>query len=209
MNADRQLSRDFWLHEFTGWRRASSGQVARLQEFVDRVLQPVRDRFGPTVPTSWVEWSDGRPRTGSHREGGTADFVVPGADLRAVFEWGRSQLLPSGYLGRWIYEPERRDSEGRKTQGEHIHGAARADMLAAFGVGDVGAFEETAEGVYAYAGGGDWGGHTGAYGDPIPIPGFDVAVPSNPVRWVLAGIAMVALVTAAGERLTYEPPGAQ
>jgi hypothetical protein len=184
--ADRQLSRNFWLSEFRGWEQATAAQVERLQETVDRVLQPIRDVFGRVVPSSWTRWSSGEPRTGTHAEGGTVDFITLDADLEGdVFPWGRAELLPAGYLGRWIYEPDRSGPTGTLVQRKHIHAAPRADMLEAFGIGDVAAFTESTEGVYLYAGG-SWDGVSGAYGDPIPLPGFIVSVDPNPLKWALA-----------------------
>lgn len=167
------LGPHFRLGEFPCWERATAADVAALQETVTRVLEPVRARWGPVVPTSWKWWRDGcRVREGAHGEGGTVDFVVPGARQRDVFDWGVRHLLPAGYVGRWIYEP------ATAAQGAHIHVAPVADMVAAFGPGkgDVGAFVETGPGEYSYADG-TWGGHTGASWDPIPIPGLDVTVP--------------------------------
>lgn len=96
MAADRQLSRDFWLHEFPGWWEASERDVARLEETVARVLQPIRTAFGVAVrPTSWMRWSSGELRTGAHAHGGTVDFVVDRGETPEVFEWGAQQLIPS------------------------------------------------------------------------------------------------------------------
>jgi len=144
---DQQLSSSFWLHEFPCWELATSEDVERLKETCARVLQPVRNRFGKVVPTSWKWWSSGcTPRTGSHSAGGTVDFITPDADLWEVFEWGATYLLPSGYIGRWIYEPQ------TPQQGEHIHMAPRRDQLEVFGRGDIQALQELPNGnQYAYA----------------------------------------------------------
>lgn len=193
MIPDRRLSGNFRLSEFPRWEKATEAEVERLAETVQRVLQPTRNRWGPTVPTSWIWWSDGTRRTGAHGQGGTVDFVVPGADLRAVYSWGVEELLPGGYIGRWIYEPERFDpTTGKRTQGEHIHVAPRADMVDAFGKSDVGAFVETAEGIYEPEAG-PWGGASGAYGDPIELPGIVATVPPNLFRWALLG-ALVGVI---------------
>lgn len=153
MALDRQLSRDFWLHEFPGWERATERQVARLEETVARVLQPIRTTFDVAVfPSSWLWWSSGDPRTGAHAAdgdatAGTVDFVVDAGLTTDVFEWGSQHLTPSGYIGRWIYEPERSAAEGRR-QGEHIHMAPREAMVEAFADSRIQVLEERAEGEY-------------------------------------------------------------
>lgn len=128
MPTDRKVGHWFWLHEFPCWWLASSSQIAALEETAARVLDPIRSRWGKVVPTSWLWWSDGcTPRTGSHGQtGGTVDFVTPEANMRDVYEWGRRELLPSGYVGRWIYEP------ATTAQNEHIHMATREDMRLAY-----------------------------------------------------------------------------
>lgn len=153
MATDRRLSANFRLSEFSGWERATEAQVARLRDTVARVLQPLRSALGVTVyPSSWLEWSDGTPRTGSHAEGGTVDFVVSQGLTRDAWEWGKGALVPSGYVGRWIYEPARSATEGVE-QGEHIHVAPVRDMREAFGPekADIQVLEEESEGVYRLA----------------------------------------------------------
>jgi len=133
MADDVQLSRNFMLSEAPCWWLATAAQVARLQETAARVLQPIRTKFGKTQITSWMWWSAGCvPRGGAHSWGGTIDFTVPDAELWDVFEWGNSYLMPTGYIGRWIYEPEVLDEDGKQVQGEHIHMAPRADMIGVF-----------------------------------------------------------------------------
>lgn len=153
MALDRRLSRDFWLHEFTGWADASEAQVDELQETVVRVLQPTRDRFGvPVRPTSWLKWSNGERRTGAHAHG-AVDFVVDDGLTRDAFEWIAQHVVPSGYVGRLIYEPQRAaDPEAGVTrQGEHVHLAPRAAMLAYNGDGRIEVLEEKEEGRYVFA----------------------------------------------------------
>lgn len=152
MAADRKLSRDFWLREFPGWRRATEADVAALHETVIRVLQPIRDAMGvPVRPSSWMWWSDGTPRTGSHTQPGTVDFVVDDGKTNEAFVWADRHLLPMGYIGRLIYEPERSALEGRP-QGEHIHMAPRRAMIEAFpdsaDAGRVQSYVEISEGEY-------------------------------------------------------------
>lgn len=148
MAADRQLSANFYLREFPGWRDATEEDVDRLEETVARVLQPIRSTFGvPVRVTSWMRWGSGTERTGSHAHGGTVDFVVDQGRTPDVFEWGAQQLIPSGYIGRWIYEPTRTASEGQP-QGEHIHVAPRAAMVEQFADGRIQVLEEREEGGY-------------------------------------------------------------
>lgn len=149
MALDRRLSRNFWLHEFTGWQNATEEQVRRLQETVSRVLQPIRSEFGTeVVPTSWIQWSSGAMRTGSHAHGGAVDFVLPNNQTREAFEWGARYLVPAGYIGRWIYEPARSAAEGTR-QGEHVHMAPREAMVA-LGEPDVQVLVEKQEGEYEF-----------------------------------------------------------
>lgn len=150
--ANRRLSRNFVLSELPGWDHPSvtEAEVARLEETVARVLQPIRTRFGvPVYVSSWTTWSDGELRDGSHAHGGTVDFVVADGRTREAFEWAAATLVPGGYIGRLIYEPERSAAEGQR-QGEHIHMAPREAMLEAFGDPAIQVLEETTEGDYRF-----------------------------------------------------------
>lgn len=152
MASDRQLGANFWLREFTGWQRATETQVARLQETVARVLQPIRSTFGVRViPTSWIAWSSGELRTGTHADGGAVDFVLEDGLTDDAFEWGAQHLVPAGYIGRWIYEPARAAAPGVARQGEHIHMAPRRAQIAHQGRAEGSAIqvlEERGEGEY-------------------------------------------------------------
>lgn len=150
MALDRQLSRDFWLNEFSGWENLSELEVAQARELVARVLQPVRSVFGvPVYVTSYGTWSDGTPRTGAHAHG-AVDFVVANGFTRQAFEWLAQNVVPTGYVGRLIYEPQRSESEGQP-QGEHIHLAPREAMVALNGDASIQVLEERAEGEYIMA----------------------------------------------------------
>ncbi|KKM75385.1 hypothetical protein LCGC14_1390750 [marine sediment metagenome] len=178
-----RLSPNFTLEEMPCYERAGPTDVARIRTTAERVLQPVRDRWGLTRVSSWKWWRSGcTPRSGSHAHGGTVDFTVPGADLRAVFDWGLKALMPLGYIGRWIYEPELRGPAGEVLQGAHIHMAPVADMVSAYGPsrGDSAAYVEGPQNVYTPVPG--WGGASGAYGDPIELEGLTVTV-SRSVPW--------------------------
>lgn len=181
--SDYRLGSNFTLGEFPCYEKATPADVEKLRATVANVLQPVRDRWGPVVPTSWKWWRNGCTlRTGAHSGGGTVDFITPGASLRTVFDWGVSNLVPLGFLGRWIYEP------ATASQGEHIHAAARADMVEVFGDPNAMAYVETGPGEYAPVGapGPTWGGA----GSPIEIPGIEVTVAAVPpwAAWILLGV---------------------
>ncbi|MGE0161064.1 MAG: hypothetical protein AB7T31_16835 [Gemmatimonadales bacterium] len=148
MATDRQLSRNFRLSEFPGWRDATEEDVERLEETVARVLQPIRTALGvPVRIGSWMRWSDGSPRSGAHAHGGTVDFTVDQGRTPDAFAWGSQHLIPSGYVGRWIYEPARSAAEGTP-QGEHIHVAPRVAMVEKFADGRIQVLEEREEGEY-------------------------------------------------------------
>lgn len=142
MATDMQLSRNFWLRWVPCWWVAEPADVAKLQETTARVLQPLRNKFGPVFVSSWKWWATGcAPRTGSHGQGGTVDLEVSGGQTLAAWEWGNTYLMPSGYIGRWIYEPE------TESQGEHIHVAPRADMIAYNGDGRIQSLKELPDGT--------------------------------------------------------------
>lgn len=195
MAADRQLSGDFWLREFPCYQKASEADVAKLHETVVRVLQPIRDRWGRVVPTSWMHWRDGcDPRDGAHAGGGTVDFITRDADLREVFEWGRIHLLPTGYVGRWIYEPDRAAPEGTP-QDEHIHMAPVQDMILHSTASEPGvpkALEETSEGNYVLRA--SYPEAKGTELDPYRLPGITATA--------RAGGGLLALLLLAGLALS-------
>lgn len=91
MNPDRRISRNFVLSEFSGWQTATAGEILRLEEFVHSVLQPIRDRWGVIIPTSWRTWSSGEPRTGAHAQG-AVDFVPAEAPMMDVHMWAAYNL---------------------------------------------------------------------------------------------------------------------
>lgn len=80
---DQRLTRNFELNEFPLWWLASPLQVAQLRAQLSRFWQPLRDRWGAMIPTSWL-WSrsTGEPRTGAHADPGTADMVPRSAVLQ-------------------------------------------------------------------------------------------------------------------------------
>ncbi len=90
---DQALTRNFWLHEFPVWWKASPQQVARLRAQLSRFWQPLRGRVGALVPTSWM-WSktSGRPRTGGHADPGTVDAVPLSAVVQFQMANEKTQL---------------------------------------------------------------------------------------------------------------------
>ena len=149
MADDRRLTRNLWLHEFTGWRGASERQVDRLAETAARVLQPIRNAIGvPLRPSSWLTWRDGSPRVGSHAYG-AVDFVMDDGRTREAYEWAERYIVPGGYIGRLIYEPERTAAEG-VPQGEHIHLAPVQAMVDHVGDPTIQVLEEESEGEYVF-----------------------------------------------------------
>jgi hypothetical protein len=124
------------------------------------------------------------PRTGSHAQGGTVDFVTPDADMTEVFEWGSTYLLPSGYIGRWIYEPE------TAFQGEHIHMAPREDMLAYNGDGRIMALRELPSGdTYVYR-----ELTEGSFADPYRLDPIVVTAEAGLGKWFGLGL-LLGLIT--------------
>lgn len=151
MAGDRLLSRNFTLSEVPHYELYTEDDVARLEETVARVLQPLRNRFGRIQISSGMYWADsGEAREGAHSHAGTVDFVSLDTPLRKVWEHGSTFLIPAGYVGRWIYEPAREadPARGVKAQGEHIHLAPREAMADVFGDRRIQVLEETTEGTY-------------------------------------------------------------
>ncbi len=185
MADDQQLSKNFWLREFPGWERATDLNVAKAQETVARVLQPIRNQFGAVQVSSWIWWSDGSRRTGSHGQGGTVDFYVGAGLTEEAWKWGNTHLMPAGYIGRWIYEPQ------TPNQGEHIHMAPRADMVKAFGDGRIQSLRKLPSGdTFVFQ---EWA--EGTYGNPYQLPGF-VATARAGIPWWLSLGVLFAIVTA-------------
>jgi len=200
MIADRQLSRDFWLHEIPCWELYTEAQADEAAEFAARVAQPIRHQFGRTDITSGRYWAAGCvPRTGSHAFG-AMDLVVSGGRTKEAWKWGATALMPSGYIGRWIYEPTRYDETGRKIQGEHIHVAPREAMLAYNGDGRIQALEELEDGsTYVFL---DWVGGTQA--NPYELDPLVVTASRGLPWWGALGIlAAVVAAGAGGLRLRH------
>lgn len=102
-----QLTENFRLHEFTysptaeanGYdNRASVAVVANLQALCKMVLQPLRNHFNkPVKVTSGYRCLELNRKLGSkdssqHRTGNAADLIIPGVQLKEVFEYIRTSL---------------------------------------------------------------------------------------------------------------------
>ena len=121
-----KLSKNFSLHELcksdTGTRNgidnSPTAQVIDcLQDLVDNVLQPLRDKFGPIVVTSGYRSPElnkkiGGSTTSHHCYGYAADFEVLGMDNRELAIYIRdnlkfTQLILEFYDGRpdsgWVH----------------------------------------------------------------------------------------------------------
>lgn len=127
------------------------------------------------------------------------DFTVPGANLRAVFEWGIVALLHHGYIGRWILEP------ATSSQGAHIHVAPVRDMVDAFGPAqsEILALVEVAPDTYEVPPGGAPFGRSGTLDRPIEIEGLEVTVEASgglPWGWWIGAGALLAALAARDRR---------
>ena len=101
-----KLSAHFSLHELTksdtGTRHdidntPSMQVIENLQDLVDNVLQPLREKFGPVVVTSGyrspaVNTKIGGSTTSDHCHGYAADFEVLGMDNRELALYIRDHL---------------------------------------------------------------------------------------------------------------------
>ena len=121
-----KLSKNFSLHELCksdsairhGIDNAPTAQIIDcLQDLVDNVLQPLRDKFGPIVVTSGYRSPElnkkiGGSTTSHHCYGYAADFEVLGMDNRELAIYIRdnlkfTQLILEFYDGRpdsgWVH----------------------------------------------------------------------------------------------------------
>lgn len=102
------LSANFTLDELTytstGLPNAPTmEQAINLKSLAQTILQPIRDKFGPVHVNSGYRTqavqdaltASGHPtskKSSQHLDGAAADIVVPGHDLKEVFEWIRKNL---------------------------------------------------------------------------------------------------------------------
>jgi hypothetical protein len=130
VGAPVMLSRDFSLRELT---RTATGlpneptedrELASLVLLATRVLQPIRDEFGPLLVTSGfrspeVNAAVGGAETSAHLEGRAADFRPGqyGITVMEVFRWiARHRGIPWGQViwerpgpGAWVHVSLRRE----------------------------------------------------------------------------------------------------
>lgn len=71
--------------------------VDNLRALCENILQPVRDRYGPFMPTSGYRCPDvnrgiGGSETSQHTRGQAADFEVPGVPNHELATWIRANL---------------------------------------------------------------------------------------------------------------------
>jgi len=82
-----------------------------LRNLCATLLEPIRQKFGPTIVTSGyrsetINKAVGGAAESQHVRGEAADFVVPGTSLDVVFDWIRKSELPFGQVirePRWIH----------------------------------------------------------------------------------------------------------
>ena len=181
MAPDRQLSANFWLHEFPCYEHATEADVAFLQETVDQRLQPTRDRFGRIVPTSWRWWRRHcTPREGAHGDPGTVDIVPLDAPIPEVHRWMAAHVPYGEVIDEF----------------DHIH-------ITRPGVGDPHGPEalvgDRASGFVAVDPTVGFPGGEGTYGRPFDLPGLTVSVARFPnLRWAVAGAVLLLVASAAG-----------
>ena len=128
----------------------NSGQIEKLKDLCENILQPVRDHFGRVKVTSGFRSEALCIKIGSsvnsqHAKAEAADFECPGVDNVELFDWIKSNLEPdqlilefytpgepnSGWIHcSWVPEGRRASflhaykSEG-KTKYKPILGSAR------------------------------------------------------------------------------------
>lgn len=92
-----ELSKSEWATRNGVDNTPSMTVIDNLQQLVDNILQPVRDKFGPVVVTSAyrspaVNTGIGGSATSDHTKGQAADFEVQGMANKALAEWIRDNL---------------------------------------------------------------------------------------------------------------------
>ncbi len=99
-----QLSKNFWLAEFTQSQVATRlgisnnpnpHEIAALRQLAENVLQPIRDHFGkPVVINSGfrsprVNHQIGGAASSQHTRGEAADIEIPGVSNLELAKWIR------------------------------------------------------------------------------------------------------------------------
>ena len=96
---DAVLTPSLRLSSFPCWQKATAADAVYMRWLAVNLLQPVIDRWGPIVLTSWKWWfrsGCNDPRTGDHADAGTVDFVPQRASVEDVWQWMGANLR-----GRW------------------------------------------------------------------------------------------------------------
>ena len=102
------LSRNFTLLELiksdTAVRKGinnnpNAGQIEKLKDLCENILQPVRDHFGRVKITSGFRSEDlclaiGSSRNSQHAKAEAADFECVGIDNAELFDWIKNNLEP-------------------------------------------------------------------------------------------------------------------
>ena len=102
------LSRNFTLQELIKSDTAirldinnnpNSGQIEKLKDLCENILQPVRDHFGRVKVTSGFRSPElcvaiGSSVNSQHAKAEAADFEVIGTDNAELFDWIKANLTP-------------------------------------------------------------------------------------------------------------------
>lgn len=142
---DEQLSKSFWLSEFLRSTRAAKEGVpniptdlirGRLRTLACYLLQPIRDRFGPTYVSSGYRSPDlnkitpGASATSAHCSGDAADFTCRDATVTEVVDWITKSSLAydqviheGGWVHGGLYHPTTRSQ--RKQALRKVNGVYR------------------------------------------------------------------------------------
>ena len=103
-----QLSRNFTLQELIKSDTAirmdinnnpNSGQIEKLKDLCENILQPVRDHFGRVKVTSGFRSPElctaiGSSVNSQHAKAEAADFECIGVDNAELFDWIKDNLTP-------------------------------------------------------------------------------------------------------------------
>ena len=137
------LSRNFTLQELIKSDTAirldinnnpNSGQIEKLKDLCENILQPVRDHFGRVKVTSGFRSVElctaiGSSANSQHAKAEAADFECPGVDNVELFDWIKSNLEPDQLILEF-YTPGEPNSgwihcswipEGRRAQYMHAY----------------------------------------------------------------------------------------
>ena len=137
------LSRNFTLQELIKSDTAirldinnnpNSGQIEKLKDLCENILQPVRDHFGRVKVTSGFRSPElcqaiGSSINSQHARAEAADFEVVGVDNAELFDWIKNNLTPDQLILEF-YTPGEPNSGW--IHASWIEGTPRASFLHAF-----------------------------------------------------------------------------